>query len=135
MSNKNNNQKANEETTVKTVEQTAEVKPETEETKTLPDKKVHKFLGYEITKAEKPAKENKTKEKKPKPSKKQIAARIVGGAAVAAAAGKLVFDFIGGRQTTDSTEKLLNSVSGEVSVGNADSQTTTSEPGGNSNES
>lgn len=88
--------------------------------------KVHKFLGYEIRKAEKPVKEKKVKEPKQKPSKKQVAARIGGGLAVAGAVGYTALKLIGGHKagSDDNQEYLTDgtgSCEGNCGGSNADS--------------
>lgn len=92
------------------------------------ERKVHKFLGYEIVKAEKPVKNEK--EPKPKLSKKQLAARIVGGAAVVGAVGKVAFDILASHHAgNDSNESNGTGVDGAADGSYTESQETASEPG------
>ena len=109
---------------------------ETEETnvvelpkeETPAERKVHKFLGYEIVKAEKPVKEKK--ELKPKLSKKQLAARIVGGVAVVGAAGKVAFDLLASHHAGNGSDENGGScVDGDPGGGTSVSSETNPETG------
>lgn len=67
------------------------------------ERKVHKVLGWEITKAEKPAKEKKEKEEK-KPGKvKSIAKKVAIGVAVTGTA-LLAGGFVAGRKSGEQSE-------------------------------